>query len=59
MEYKAARDSGVVILAKHSGTIEFVDADTIVIRRDGSNGKDSYHPVSYTHLDVYKRQMLD
>ena len=24
MEYKAARDSGIVILAKHSGTVEFV-----------------------------------
>ncbi len=47
MEYKAARDSGVVILAKHSGTIEFVDADTIVIRRDGSNGKDSYHLLKF------------
>ena len=42
MEYKAARDSGVVILAKNSGTVEFVDADTIVIRRDDNNGKDSY-----------------
>ena len=39
MEYKAASDSGVVILAKHSGTVEFVDADNIVISRDGSNGK--------------------
>ena len=47
MEYKAARDSGVVILAKHSGTIEFVDADTIVIRRDDSNGKDSYHLLKF------------
>ena len=42
MEYKAARDSGVVILAKNSGTVEFVDADTIVIRRDDNNEKDSY-----------------
>ena len=47
MEYKAARDSGVVILAKHSGTIEFVDADTIVIRRDDNNGKDSYHLLKF------------
>ena len=47
MEYKAARDSGVVILAKHAGTIEFVDADTIVIRRDDNNGKDSYHLLKF------------
>jgi len=42
IEYKAARDSGVVILAKHAGTIEFVDADSIVIRRDDDNGQDEY-----------------
>ncbi len=42
MEYKAARDSGVVILAKNSGTVEFVDADKIVIRRDEDNEKDTY-----------------
>ena len=42
MEYKAARDSGVVILAKNTGTVEYVDADKIVIRRDADNGTDSY-----------------
>ena len=42
MEYKAARDSGVVILAKHSGTVEFVDAERIAIRRDDNNGLDEY-----------------
>ena len=42
MEYKAARDSGVVILANHSGTVEFVDADRIVIRRNDNNEKDEY-----------------
>ena len=31
MEYKAAKDSGVVVLAKHAGTIDFVDADRIVV----------------------------
>ena len=34
IEYKAARDSGVVQLAKNAGTIKFVDADKIVIKRD-------------------------
>ncbi|MBF1191064.1 MAG: DNA-directed RNA polymerase subunit beta, partial [[Eubacterium] sulci] len=42
MEYKAARDSGVVSLAKHAGTIEFVDADEIRIRRDDNNEVDEY-----------------
>ena len=47
MEYKAARDSGVVILAKHAGTIEFVDADTIIIRRDDNNAKERYHLLKF------------
>ena len=42
MEYKAARDSGVVILATAAGTVEFVDADKIAIRRDADNELDVY-----------------
>ncbi len=41
MEYKSAKDSGVVILAKNDGVIEKVTADEIVIKtKDGQ--KDSY-----------------
>ena len=47
MEYKAARDSGVVILARNSGTVEFVDADTIIIRRDDNNEKDVYNLLKF------------
>ncbi|QEK11159.1 DNA-directed RNA polymerase subunit beta [Crassaminicella thermophila] len=42
MEYIAARDSGVVVLAKNSGIIERVSADEIVIRRDSDGGCDRY-----------------
>ncbi len=42
IEYKAACDSGVVILAKHSGTVEYVDGDKVVIRRDDGEGTDTY-----------------
>ncbi|MCQ4635467.1 DNA-directed RNA polymerase subunit beta [Anaerovorax odorimutans] len=42
MEHKAAKDSGVVQLAKNAGTIEFVDADRITIRRDDGKGTDKY-----------------
>ena len=47
MEYKAARDSGVVILAKHTGTVEFVDAENIAIRRDEDNGLDEYKMLKF------------
>ena len=42
MEYRAAKDSGVVTVAKHSGTVEFVDADKICILRDDGEGTDEY-----------------
>jgi DNA-directed RNA polymerase subunit beta len=47
MEYTAARDSGVVILAKNAGTIEFVDATKIKIRRDDGNGVDEYRMLKF------------
>jgi DNA-directed RNA polymerase beta subunit len=34
MEYIAARDSGVVVLAKNDGVVDYVDAEVIKIRRD-------------------------
>ncbi len=42
IEYKAARDSGVVQLAKHSGTVSYVAADEIRITRDDGEGVDRY-----------------
>ena len=42
MEYRAAKDSGVVVLAKHTGTVIYVDADSIRIQRDDGEGVDSY-----------------
>ena len=42
IEYKAARDSGVVQLAKHSGTVSFVDATKIKITRDDGEGVEEH-----------------
>ena len=42
MEYRAAKDSGVTVLAKNDGTVKSVSADTIIIATD--DGKE----------DVYK-----
>jgi DNA-directed RNA polymerase subunit beta len=42
MEYKAAKDSGVVILARNAGTVEFVDSTRIKVRRDDGKGSDEY-----------------
>ncbi|HHV30268.1 DNA-directed RNA polymerase subunit beta [Acetivibrio mesophilus] len=46
IEYKAAKDSGVVVLAKNSGTVEKVSANEIVIRtKDGK--RDNYKLLKY------------
>ncbi len=46
MEYKAARDSGDVILAREGGIVEKVDADEIVIRGDSGEVK-SYRMLKF------------
>ena len=46
MEYKAAVDSGVVVLAKNSGTVERVDAKKIIIRTDDGL-KDVYELIKF------------
>ena len=46
MEYKAATDSGVCVLAVRDGTVEYVDADKIVVRcADGS--ADTYDLIKF------------
>ena len=37
MEYKAAKDSGVVVLAKEDGVVDFVDAKHIIIKEKDGN----------------------
>ena len=34
MEYRAAHDSGVVLLSKHAGVVDTVDADQVIIKDD-------------------------
>ncbi|HVI40618.1 MAG TPA: DNA-directed RNA polymerase subunit beta, partial [Anaerovoracaceae bacterium] len=47
MEYIAARDSGVVVLARNEGTVEYVDATKIKIRRADGNGVDEYKMLKF------------
>ncbi|MFA7462514.1 MAG: DNA-directed RNA polymerase subunit beta, partial [Anaerovoracaceae bacterium] len=47
VEYTAARDSGVVVLAKHDGIVQYVDSTRIVIRRDDGGGTDTYKLLKY------------
>ena len=36
-----------------------IEADHLDYFKDIHQIIDSFHPVSYTHLDVYKRQLID
>ena len=45
IEYKAAVDSGIVIVAKHDGVVSYVSADKIVV--DTKTGKDEYNLIKY------------
>lgn len=47
MEYKAAKDSGVAILAKEGGVVEKVSATNIVIKND-NGALDSYRLTKFT-----------
>ncbi|APH22913.1 TPA: DNA-directed RNA polymerase subunit beta [Clostridium botulinum] len=42
IEYKAATDSGVLPKAKNAGTVVYVSADEIRVRRDSDGGIDKY-----------------
>jgi len=55
MERVVARDSGVTVVARHTGVVESVDAERIVVRVDEGEGDDlSYKPDIY-NLIKYQR----
>jgi len=53
IEYKAALDSGAVIAAKRSGTVESVSADEIIVRSDDS-AMDRSDLSFRTEYDIYR-----
>ena len=62
MEYKAAVDSGVVVCAKRSGTVERVTADDITVRAEDGT-KDVYHLIKFKRSNqgtcVNQRPIVD
>ncbi|MCY6483506.1 DNA-directed RNA polymerase subunit beta [Clostridium aestuarii] len=47
IEYKAAIDSGVLPKAKHDGTVIYVSADEVKVKRDSDGGIDRYKLIKY------------
>lgn len=46
IEYRAAKDSGAVVVAKNGGVVDFVSADEIVIKKDNGD-KDRYRLLKF------------
>jgi len=55
MESVVARDSGVCVVAKHGGVIDFVDASRIVVRVHDSESKKGQAGVDIYNLTKYTR----
>ncbi len=55
MEYITARDSGAVIVARRSGTIDFVDSTRIVVRVEGSEDTSKEMGADIYPLTKFKR----
>ena len=51
MEAKAARDSGVCIIAHHAGTVEYSTSKEIIVKREDGI-RDTYHVI--IHLFILK-----
>jgi len=54
LEWEAAKNSGYVVLAKHSGVVKEVDASKIVIQRTDENGKPIYDEKGKPIYDEYR-----
>ncbi len=47
IEYKAACDSGAVVLCRNAGTVTFVDADMVKVTRDDDGTVDEYRMLKF------------
>ena len=47
MEYKAAYDSGVLVLAEEAGTVKSVDADKVVVTSDATHEDRTYRLIKF------------
>ena len=54
MEYITARDSGAVVVARRSGTVDYVDCQRIVVRVEGGDRGDAQQGDGRRHLPVTK-----
>ncbi len=48
MEYKAGVDSGVCVLCEAAGTVTYVSADKVVVRRDDNGEEDTYEMIKFS-----------
>ncbi|MCM8832460.1 MAG: DNA-directed RNA polymerase subunit beta [Candidatus Omnitrophica bacterium] len=59
MERKAALDSGRAVVARNSGIVAYVDAETIIILKDTKDDKNIKENLDIYHLKKFKRTNQD
>ncbi len=52
IEYKAAKDSGIVVVSKNSGVVDKVSSNEILIRRDRDNQIDRYKLLKFKRTNA-------
>ncbi len=52
IEYRAAKDSGIVIISKNSGVVDKVSSNEILIRRDKDNQIDKYRLLKFKRTNA-------
>ncbi|MCL4408063.1 MAG: DNA-directed RNA polymerase subunit beta, partial [Thermotogae bacterium] len=51
MEKYVARDSGLIVMAKHAGKIKKVSSNEIIVERDDNSGEDVYKLIKYSRTN--------
>ncbi|TJX12905.1 DNA-directed RNA polymerase subunit beta [Tissierella creatinini] len=52
IEYRAAKDSGIVVVSKNSGLVEKVSSNEIIVRRDRDNQVDKYRLLKFKRTNA-------
>ena len=57
LEYRAAKDSGCLIVSKHDGIVEKIDAQTVIVRKDVVSDEDKL--LGINDVDIYELRKFE
>ncbi|MCL1946459.1 MAG: DNA-directed RNA polymerase subunit beta [Chitinivibrionia bacterium] len=59
LEYRAAKDSGCLVVAKNKGVVEKIDAQVIVVRKDAEAVSEEDKRLGINDVDVYELRKFE